>query len=1022
MRAEPRDALWESRSQHRFPPVRASGSVGTQVYDGPMGLVAPEARATGLSLLAGPAHAGKVALLLDRYLARLDDEPFLIVPNRSDVDRVERDLLRRCGCLLGGSIGTFDDLFARIVVGDTHARPVATDAQRALLARRAVERAVATGTTGLARSARFAGFADALLGTVAELESGLLDPPDLDGDVAALYAGYRAELDRVGFWDRDLLRRRACELVAGDLDAWHAEPVFAYGFEDLTAAEWTLLEALAGRAEVEVSLPYEPGRAAFASLQRTAEDLARLADGRTRELPPRSAEFAAPALAWLERTLFETPRGPAPPLAGAVAFLEGAGTRGTAELVADHVLELLRDGTPAEEVALVVPSVERWRAPLETVFATAGIPYTLDGRVRLASTPLGHALLALLRFAWAGAGRAELYSFLRSPYSGVARSSVDFAEGRLRGRAIEAPDQVEAETERLREAPLVPLRTLREAGAAIDGVRTLLTDMAAAAYGLDGPPVGDTSRLDLRCVAAALRLLDELETWDGLGEELATADVIGALERLEVSAGETAAPGRVAVLDLMRARTRRFDTVFVLGLEEGSLPRRGRSSPFLDDDRRRALGARLERPDPVARDRYLFYTACTRAMRRLFLVREAATDEGAPSQPSSFWDDVAAVFDPVEVARATRRRPLSQLTLPIDEAPTARERLRALASLSAGDDSADLASALAEANGWTRRLRRARVAFDRPTRLRNPVAIESLAMRTTFGATELERFVDCSSAWLIERLVDPKTIDAEADALLRGKVAHQALYTFYNGLPKELGTERVTEANLDAALTFLEQCLAEALRGGVRIELGDVASAELREGLRRDLERFVREEARSPLGLVPRRFEVRFGTDRSAPELQRGLELGDGIFVSGTIDRIDVDPHSARGIVQDYKSGKGSFSAAQILDEGRLQVPLYLLVLRDLVGIEPLGGVYRALSGTRGARGMLREDARDDLPGFQKRDYLDDEGFAAQLDTAVERARTAAQRIRAGDVAHDPRGGECPSWCDVWRMCRVARA
>jgi hypothetical protein len=48
-------------------------------------------------------------------------------------------------------------------------------------------------------------------------------------------------------------------------------------------------------------------------------------------------------------------------------------------------------------------------------------------------------------------------------------------------------------------------------------------------------------------------------------------------------------------------------------------------------------------------------------------------------------------------------------------------------------------------------------------------------------ATELERFADCSSAWLFERVVDPKTIDAEADAMLRGKVAHQTLYAFYSG-------------------------------------------------------------------------------------------------------------------------------------------------------------------------------------------------------------------------------------------------
>src|SRR6185295_8560229 len=150
----------EVRSKRRFRRARP-GAVTVRHYHGSM----------GLSLLAGPANAGKVALLLERYLARLDDEPVLIVPNRQDVDRVERDLLRRCGCLLGGTIGTFDDLFATIASGDPEARPVATDAQRSLIARRAVEEAVRGGVTSLSRSARFAGFADALLGTVGELES-----------------------------------------------------------------------------------------------------------------------------------------------------------------------------------------------------------------------------------------------------------------------------------------------------------------------------------------------------------------------------------------------------------------------------------------------------------------------------------------------------------------------------------------------------------------------------------------------------------------------------------------------------------------------------------------------------------------------------------------------------------------------------------------------------------------------------------------------------------------------------------
>ena len=92
---------------------------------------------------------------------------------------------------------------------------------------------------------------------------------------------YRSELDRLGLRDRHLIRRTAVERLRSDLDSWSGQPVFAYGFEDLTAAEWALLEVLAGRTEVTVSIPYEPGRAAFGALERTVQDLAGLA-GRSR--------------------------------------------------------------------------------------------------------------------------------------------------------------------------------------------------------------------------------------------------------------------------------------------------------------------------------------------------------------------------------------------------------------------------------------------------------------------------------------------------------------------------------------------------------------------------------------------------------------------------------------------------------------------------------------------------------------------------------------------------------------------
>jgi hypothetical protein len=972
-----------------------------------------------LALLVGPANAGKVSRLLDRYLENLDREPFLVVPNRAEVDRVERDLLARRPALLGGEIGTFDDVFRTIARGGGERRSVATEAQRALVVRRALAGA---SLDRLRASSGFAGFGDALLGAVAELESGLVDPDEVDGDLAALYAAYRAELDRVELLDRDLQRRRAVDRVESELGAWDGRPVFAYGFEDLTGAQWALLAALAGRADVHVSLPYEPGRPAFSSLARTADDLGGLAGPRVEELPPAYAEIAHPALAHLERTLFSDGARPAPPpLEGAVRFLEGAGSRGSLELVADEVLRLLREGTPAEAIGLVCPSLERLRAALETALSAAGVPYAIEGQIRLGQTPFGHALLSALRFLWQDDNRRNLFGFLRSPYSGLPRASADYLEGRLRGLGVRT--DIEERVVGLRGQALPALGDVRAAETPTEAVRILARAMLRGAHGLEEPPVGEASRLDLRAWEAVRRLLDELDGWRELAGELAREDVLAALERAPVRPGSALEPGRVAVLDLLRARTRRFEAVFVLGLEEGSLPRRANPSPFLDDDARRSLDertrSRLLRPDPVSRERYLFYAACTRPSRRLYLVREAATDDGAPRLASPFWEEARARFDPADVARWTRRRPLSALTWRLDEAPTERERLRALAVLAEREPTE--AESVASANGWERRLQRARSAFQRRTALTSPAVLTGLRARESFNVTELEAFASCSSIWFVERLLSPRSIDAEVDAKLRGSIAHTTLHRFFAGLPKEVGTERVEAASVDDAVRFLRRCFEEALEG-VRQELTDLERRELEGQLWRDLEGFIRAEAESESPLVPRRFEVSFGTERSAPELQRGLAL-EGFSLAGKIDRIDVDPFSARGIVWDYKSGKTAFSAAKIDSELRLQIPLYMLVLRDLVGIEPLGGLYRALAGQRQARGLLRASARDDgVPGFQKNDYRDEDDFWAQIERATEHAHDFVERIRAGDVRHDPLGDAgCPSWCDLAPMCRVKR-
>ena len=473
------------------------------------------------------------------------------MPNRSDVDRVERDLLaplrlplRRDDRHVRRPVRAARRRRSRNGVRSSPTRSAALVVRRALgdVSLNGLEQSAADGRLRRRRSSRMLG----------ELESGLLDPERsrrrARGPLRRLPRRARPARPSGTATSQ---RRRAVERLQNDLDAWHGEPVFAYGFEDLTGAEWALLEALAGRAEVSVSLPYEPGRVAFASLrahrERPRGARATAASRSSRRAPPSTQH---PALAHLERALFDESPPPPPELDGAVRFLEGAGARGTLELVGDEVLaaDPRRDAARADRARRAVARNAGARRS-RRCSASLGVPYAIESRPRLGSTPLGHALLQLLRFAWADGGRRELFAFLRSPYSGLARSSVDFVEGRLRGRAIHTPARVEEEAEKLRGgADPAARRASRRRASPTEAVARARGAMLRAAYGTRRAAGGrDVAARPARRTARSLRAARRARCVGGARRRAASATRCSrALERAEVRASRRrrGRPGR----------------------------------------------------------------------------------------------------------------------------------------------------------------------------------------------------------------------------------------------------------------------------------------------------------------------------------------------------------------------------------------------------------------------------------------------------------------------------------------------
>ncbi len=308
------------------------------------------------------------------------------------------------------------------------------------------------------------------------------------------------------------------------------------------------------------------------------------------------------------------------------------------------------------------------------------------------------------------------------------------------------------------------------------------------------------------------------------------------LERLRVRVGEDPQPDRVQVAPPEAIRARRFEAVFVCGLQEGEFPRPAAPEPFLPDEDRRELaaasGLRLPlREDQLDRERYLFYVCASRAERLLVLSARTSDEEGDPQAASFFLEDVHDALGPLP----ERRRSLSDVTWDPELAPThGRVGARARAAR---------AAARAAAAGAADRRARARAAGRARDRLRGGAG----ALRRLPGEVARRRPAQAAGARARSRAAGARQLRP------RGARAH-----LHARLREQTGSGRVTPETLPLAERILLEQL-QASRGEFQLS---PQQTRVRAALRRlefDLLRYLRHDAATDGEFEPEHFELRFG-------------------------------------------------------------------------------------------------------------------------------------------------------------------
>jgi ATP-dependent helicase/DNAse subunit B len=949
-----------------------------------------------LTLVLGPANSAKAGEVLGAFAAAANRGAILVVPTSADAAHYGRELAES-GAVLG-SVLTFSGLAGEIANRAGYSGRRLTRLQRD----RVLEDALATAHfEALHRAAGTAGFPTAAGELIAELERTLVTPerfatamrtwarqdPRRAGyarDVVAIYELYAGRLAELGRVDAELYAWRALDALRAAPGRWGSEPVFFYGFDDLHPLERDAIETLARvvGAEVTVSLTYEAGRPALSARAETVEELRPLAQ-RVVEMPALGEHYAPDsraALHHLERGLFEpVPEGSDRVDPGdAVGLLEAGGELGEAELVAAELLELLRAGIPGEGIAVVYRSPEHSGALIERVFRRYGIPVALERRIRLATTSLGRALLAVARCALLApeqAGAEDLRDYLRAT---EPPEEIDRLEAEIRREGLRSSGQARARARGRFEPALAEIDTLRGAedpGAALaEQARRLLT----APHRSQAPVLDPSEELDARAVAALERALAELEE---VGTSPNGPELIELLETLEVGSPRSAPqPGAVLVADPLSIRARRFRAVLVCGLQENEFPLAAAPEPFLSDELRRELaacsGLRLRpREDALARERYLFYTSVSRATERVILSYRSSDEEGNLALPSPFIADVSELLAE-DWPERRRRRMLADVVWPAELAPTERELARARAA-AAAPPSGEVPS---------------------PIGSLGPAALAHVRHSQILSAGALETYADCPVKWLVDRELQPEPLEPDPDALARGSYMHAVLEQVLRRLDAP-----VTPDKLPQALELLDQVLAETAHG-IATGRGEAVRAGWARAVAADLRRYLTFEARDGSDWPIRGVELRFGFD--SEDSLPALELDQDVRLRGIIDRVDADAEG-HAIVRDYKSGSArpEHQGARWATDRQLQVALYMIAVRQLLGLEPVAGFYQPLGGgDLRARGVFLKDA---APGERLvgNDGRNPDELEELLDQARSRALALAARLRAGSL--EP----CPATC-----------
>ncbi len=709
---------------------------------------------------------------------------------------------------------------------------------------------------------------------------------------------------------------------------------------------------------------------------------------------------SSPQLAHIERNIFQH-NPPKIPVDNSMCVISSPSSRMEVQFVARQITKLVREkNLRYRDIAVITPSIDEYEHYIKASFADYNIPVFIDKRQSLCHHPAVCFILSALQAATAGFSNADIFSYLKSPFAPVENSEVDLLQNYCIAFGINNTDWIsksdwsyddkntpefdENLINQVRRKVITPLLSLRDSLCDEDCSSKHITPQQFTKIIFDFISGMQFSKKLSALIEQAVHQSDytaadeHRQFYDALidlfdefcevfsGSEMTSQEYLSILSDSFSQLSLALIPptlDQVIVGSIDRSRHGGLKTVFLLGASQKQFP-----SPVLfdslltDDDRLAAESANFSLAPPVRSSltdrQYLSYIAFTRPSQSLFITYPLSDEKGRPQPLSQFVANLESLFEDF------KEQTISGEQHSLESIYSRSDCLDLLCSGLGRDTSqklpdsripAELADYLCDDDTLEDLGQSVRLAinYDNNAALDNALAQNLFGKVVRSSATKLSTFAKCPFQHFAKFLLElRKRKEFKLEPLDLGTFYHQAIDNLFRRLKsdkKDLASIsdedllKILHTTLDVFFrenTFISNFKNRRLHNAYVI---DAACSNLESCILA-----VAEMARAG-SFRPRFSEIWFGNesenDRSLGEFKIQLPGKRTLILRGKIDRLDIAEIEGKKIaaVFDYKTRWGSFSWSDFCYGLDVQLPLYMLAVKNAdpkFGIDDVAGAF----------------------------------------------------------------------------------